>query len=617
MADADAREGELLRIASVPSGHVYVRHLLPADGARTRVRLLSDPDPDDPRRPAGAKWWPPKMLEAEWVRAHAGEFDIFQIHFGFDARTPEQLRELVEALRAAGRPLVMTVHDLRNPHHEDRSLHDAQLGVLVPAAAVVVTLTPTAAREIERRWGRRAVVLPHPHVVDEATMRRVAAPGGRRRDDGRFVVGLHVKSLRANMAPLPVLETLIPAVLELPGGEVRVDGHRDLLEPGGARYDAELAGFLEREAEAGRIRLEVHDYFSDEDLWAYLSSLDASVLPYRFGTHSGWLEACADLGTRVIAPSCGAYADQGDVLSYGHEESRLDAESLRAAIRRAAELGPPPPVDVDARLAERERIAEEMAAVWARALEDAPTSCPPSAAPLAWDRARSGEREVRDPLEGVGSALCVSAHPDDEAIGAGRMLATAAARGARLGAVVLTEGEACAPHPSIDPAEMGRRRIDEWRRALAAFGVETLESSRHPDGQLAEAPAGDLAAELARAASRIRAEAIVAPWRRDPHPDHAAAGRAAARAAAALGIPCIEYPVWAMTWLRPDEMPVLGAELVAVATPPEADAARAAALAEYASQLEPLDPAWPPVVPERALRAHDRQRLALGDGTRP
>ena len=35
-----------------------------------------------------------------------------------------------------------------------------------------------------------------------------------------------------------------------------------------------------------------------------------SVLPYRFGTHSGWLEACFDLGTAVIAPSCGFYRQQ-------------------------------------------------------------------------------------------------------------------------------------------------------------------------------------------------------------------------------------------------------------------------------------------------------------------
>ena len=58
-----------------------------------------------------------------------------------------------------------------------------------------------------------------------------------------------------------------------------------------------------------------------------------SVLPYRFGTHSGWLEACRDLGTTVVAPDCGYFADQGPVLTYAMGEDRFDADSLR---RRAA-----------------------------------------------------------------------------------------------------------------------------------------------------------------------------------------------------------------------------------------------------------------------------------------
>ena len=35
------------------------------------------------------------------------------------------------------------------------------------------------------------------------------------------------------------------------------------------------------------------------------------VLPYRWGTHSGLLEAAHDLGTPTLAPAFGGYADQG------------------------------------------------------------------------------------------------------------------------------------------------------------------------------------------------------------------------------------------------------------------------------------------------------------------
>jgi hypothetical protein len=44
---------------------------------------------------------------------------------------------------------------------------------------------------------------------------------------------------------------------------------------------------------------------------------DRHTSSYWFGTHSGWLEACFDLGTAVIAPNCGYYHQkQRSNLSY-------------------------------------------------------------------------------------------------------------------------------------------------------------------------------------------------------------------------------------------------------------------------------------------------------------
>jgi hypothetical protein len=88
-------------------------------------------------------------------------------------------------------------------------------------------------------------------------------------------------------------------------------------------------------AAAGLVDLRVHDFMSDSELFDYLASLDVSVLPYRFGTHSGWLEACRDLGTTVVAPSCGYYADQGPVLTYVNEEQHFDPDSLWRALESA------------------------------------------------------------------------------------------------------------------------------------------------------------------------------------------------------------------------------------------------------------------------------------------
>ena len=102
----------------------------------------------------------------------------------------------------------------------------------------------------------------------------------------------------------------------------------------------------------------------DDGLWAYLASLDVSVLPYRFGTHSGWLEACRDLGVAVIAPSCGYYADQGPVLGYEHDEDHFDADSLVAAVREAHAGPRAQPIGVDERRRQRAQVAAAHARVY-------------------------------------------------------------------------------------------------------------------------------------------------------------------------------------------------------------------------------------------------------------
>ena len=355
MLDREGRgthEQELV-IASVPSSHVYVRHLAPESGPGP-VRL-PDPDPTSPTRSTTQAWWPPVMLQPEWART--ADFDVFHLQFGFDACSTDQLRELTGALRDRGKPLVYTVHDLRNPHHREREAHDRQLDVLVPAADALVTLTPGAAAEIERRWGRTPAVLPHPHVVDFRTMGR-ALDCRARRHTGAFRVGLHVKSLRASMDPMRLLPTLVETVRELPRAVLQVNAHRDVLDPDGARRDERLADFLLARAAEGSLELQVHDYLSDDQLWNYLGSLDVSVLPYRFGTHSGWLEACRDLGTTVIAPTCGYFAEQGPVLTYTHDETSYDAASLRDAVVTAYAERPQWGAGIDERREQRRLLAQ-------------------------------------------------------------------------------------------------------------------------------------------------------------------------------------------------------------------------------------------------------------------
>ena len=337
-----------IRVLSVPAGHVYVEHLSAPHADDAVVRL---PDPPVPGDVPAAQWWPPPALEAAWVHEHHEAFDLAHLHFGFDARTPDELEAWARALRATGKPLVYTVHDLRNPHHTDSRLHDEQLDVLVPAADALITLTEGAARVVEGRWGRRPVVLPHPHVVPEPLLTRP-----RPRTDG-FVVGVHLKSLRASMDPAPVVSALAKVVPELPGGRLRVDVHTDVMTPGSINHDEEIARSLLALRDTGRIQLEVHDFFSDDELWGYFLGLDLSVLPYRFGTHSGWLEACFDLGTTVLVSDCGFYAEQQPCLTFTLGPDGLDVASLETGVLTAYEQRPCWRADPDLRRRQRREIA--------------------------------------------------------------------------------------------------------------------------------------------------------------------------------------------------------------------------------------------------------------------
>jgi hypothetical protein len=266
------------------------------------------------------------MLEPGWVNQHHDQFDVFHVHFGFDAIGPDVLIGVVQALKVHGKPLVYTVHDLRNPHHREAGAHSEQQDVLVAAADELITLTSGAAQQIRKRWGRECHVLPHPHVLASERIERA------RHADDRFVVGVHAKSLRANMDPLPVVDALVDIVSALPEAVLQINVHDEIFDPSNHWFAPQTGSALVDYDRHDHVQVVVHPYFSDGELWDYLASLTVSVLPYRFGSHSGWLEACFDLGTAVIVPSCGFYNQQHPCGVFEFSEDYFDEESLRNAV---------------------------------------------------------------------------------------------------------------------------------------------------------------------------------------------------------------------------------------------------------------------------------------------
>jgi LmbE family N-acetylglucosaminyl deacetylase len=219
-------------------------------------------------------------------------------------------------------------------------------------------------------------------------------------------------------------------------------------------------------------------------------------------------------------------------------------------------------------------------------LIDAPGT--PEAAWRAWPGLR---RIPATELSGWASALVVAAHPDDEVLGAGGTIAALAAAGARLRLVALTDGEAS--HPG-HAGTIGPLRAAETAAALTALGA------RHTEVIRLALPDSGLATREDEITSRLQAlaggfDVCLAPWHRDAHPDHEAAGRAARAARGGDGV--LWYPVWMWHWARPGDPRVPWHAAVRVPLRRQAAARKRRAIGCFASQLRDRGPEQGPVLP--------------------
>jgi LmbE family N-acetylglucosaminyl deacetylase/SAM-dependent methyltransferase len=187
------------------------------------------------------------------------------------------------------------------------------------------------------------------------------------------------------------------------------------------------------------------------------------------------------------------------------------------------------------------------------------------------------------------------AHPDDESLGAGGLLARLTSAGAHVEVLLCSAGEASHPgSPTTTPEQLAAVRRDEFAAAMGAFGLgDHWEFLNLPDSGLAQHR--DVIAErLAdvvgrRAGGRPDADGglvIVAPYRGDGHIDHDTLGFIAAQTAEAGGHGLLEYPIWYWLWATPEDtawrtwvrLPLSTAEQLT----------KRKALNTHASQLQPL-----------------------------
>jgi LmbE family N-acetylglucosaminyl deacetylase len=123
--------------------------------------------------------------------------------------------------------------------------------------------------------------------------------------------------------------------------------------------------------------------------------------------------------------------------------------------------------------------------------------------------------------------LCVMAHPDDESLGTGGILARYAAEGVTTHLITATRGERgwtgpAAENPGL--TALGRIREAELRAAAAVLGLREVTLLDYIDGDLDRAAPPAIIAELAGHIRRIRPQVVVTfdPNGAYGHPDHIA-----------------------------------------------------------------------------------------------
>lgn len=215
------------------------------------------------------------------------------------------------------------------------------------------------------------------------------------------------------------------------------------------------------------------------------------------------------------------------------------------------------------------------------------------------------------------SVWVLAAHPDDETLGAGGLVATAAALGIPVTVVIVTDGrDSAAAVRGVAPPRPGplvatrAREVTEAVEILAPGSAPVLLD--YPDGTVREereAITRDLR-DLLASRRKPGAVLLVAPWRGDGHRDHRVLGEIAAEIAGTVGwapegSELWEYPIWLWHWGTPDAAVVPWSEFASLALEATARVAKRDALARFVSQRTPRGD-QPPMLQERFVANFER-----------
>lgn len=194
-------------------------------------------------------------------------------------------------------------------------------------------------------------------------------------------------------------------------------------------------------------------------------------------------------------------------------------------------------------------------------------------------------------LDRFSEVVVVAAHPDDETLGAGGLIAECGLRGIPVTVIVVTDGAASHPDsPTTTPLELAKRRAVEVTQAVSGLHSDArVVRLGFADGTVAKHFA-QVALEIDRSLPDRPAKnvLVVTNWQGDQHPDHRMVGLACSYLAEGRGWELAEYPIWLWHWATPATSEVPWDSFVRLPLSPLARVLKGGAIAEHHSQVLPL-----------------------------
>ncbi|WP_169806913.1 PIG-L deacetylase family protein [Actinomadura macra] len=195
------------------------------------------------------------------------------------------------------------------------------------------------------------------------------------------------------------------------------------------------------------------------------------------------------------------------------------------------------------------------------------------------------------------NAAIVAAHPDDEILGVGGLLAML---DVPVTLIAVTDGEGS--HPDLPEEQIAAVRRAETEAALAEVRARLgrgadVHRLGFPDGGIRDERLTPVLTELLGGF-----DACLATWEADAHRDHEAVGRSALAAGATAGVEVLRFPIWAWHWAMPGDPRLPWDDAVRVTLTADAAASKRAAIDCFTSQLGTI---LPPAIVEHFRRGEE------------